>query len=59
MSENLNPDISIDVLKIKNNLSFYELLGKNNFPLKNFPYIVLFSDDLISETIFSGDLIKL
>ena len=36
----------IDVLKTQNNLSIYELLGKNNFPVENFFYIALSSNDV-------------
>ena len=36
----------IDVLKTKNNLSIYELLGKNSFPVENFFYIALSSNDV-------------
>ena len=38
----------IDVLKTQNNLSIYELLGKNNFPVENFFYIALSSNDVFS-----------
>ena len=38
----------IDVLKTKNNLSIYELLGKNSFPVENFFYIALSSNDVFN-----------
>ena len=38
-------DKLIDVLKTQNNLSIYELLGKNSFPVENFFYIALSSYD--------------
>ena len=35
----------IDVMKMKNNLSIYELLGTNGFPAEKLFYIVLSSYD--------------
>ena len=35
----------VDIMKNKNNLSVYELLGKNSFPVDNFFYVALSSND--------------
>ena len=35
----------VDIMKNENNLSVYELLGKNSFPVDNFFYVALSSND--------------
>ena len=37
----------VDVMKIQNDLSIYELLGNNDFPVEDFFYISLSSNDVI------------
>ena len=41
-------DKIINILKTKNNLSVYELLGKNQFPVENFFYVALSSNDIFN-----------
>ena len=36
----------VDVMKIQNDLSIYELLGNNDFPVEDFFYIGLSSNDV-------------